>query len=258
MHDLHRDVSRLVLISQVHIGQERLSIATYFHEFTRYYFQRFLINLQHSFKNFAGTELGDFNRRHVNQIKELTKYPALSNGKVIVPIPKGMVQSYKVTLEVLTAVLEKIDYLTVEQDLHRILVGMNQPQLQGVSIDDLDKQTYDTARDRIGHLFGKTGLSYATAQQALVSSTDIAYVNEHLQGVITKLYAVVLAINPLLKQIEARFSAVTLSDRDKDILSGYLMTMAYRVSILAVAADHLQSLEHGFVASLQTLIKHEK
>jgi len=255
MDSLFRDVSRLGLISQLGIGQERFSLATHFSDFTHYYFSRFMINVKSAFKDFTTSEVRDFNNRHGAKIDLLVKYPALRMTKSIVPIPKGMIHPYRDTLDVLTNVLDRVNIATIKHDLEQILATMGTGKLKTLLVTQFDKKEFEEAKATIAKLFGKTGLSHSTVSHVLATPADVGYVNSNLLNVTNKCYPLVMELNPLLQKIETRFNQLKFNEQDKETLSSILMIMAYRLSILAVVADHLQSLEHGFVGSVDIILK---
>jgi hypothetical protein len=255
MDNLFRDVFRLNLITQMHIGQERFSVATYFQDFAHYYFSKFVVNIRHAFKDFVVSEIKDFNARHQNKITSLVKYPALKLDKTIVPIPRGMINSYKSTLTQLTEILGVVHAPTIQRDLNEILTAMGTGKLKTLRIDQLSKEQFEDAKVVISKLFGKTGLSHSTVSHSLVSPEEIGHVNQELLQLTSTYYPAALAIDPLLKKIETRFSQLKFNDTDKDVLSALLMTMAYRLSLMAVVVEHLQEIEHGFIGGATIILK---
>lgn len=255
MGDLFRDLVRLNLVSQMWLGQERFSSTVRFKDFVLYYFTRFVRNLTHAFSDFSSSEIADFNHRHSAKIDLLTKHPSLDLKGIIIPIPRGMRYSYLETLKQLLSFLEGIHPATVKSDLTALLHVMGTDKLKDLRIDGYTKQTFDTTKHEIGKLFGKTGLTHSTAPQALGSKANIKAVNTQLLEVTGKYYPVLISLNTLLRDIEDRHNETEWTVQDKEILAGYLMIMAYRLSILAVVMDHVQSIEHGFVGSMDILLK---
>lgn len=255
MGDIFRDLVKLNLISQLWIAQERFSSAVKFKDFVFYYFSRFTKNLTHAFSDFSSSEIIDFNSRHREKIDLLTKHPSLQLEGVIVPVPRGMRYSYLMTLKQLLAALDEIHPATVKRDLTALLRVMGTDKLKDLVVDDCSKETFETAKNEIGKLFSKTGLTHSTAPFALGSKTDIKSVNTQLLEVTGKYYPDLLSLNTILKAIEDRHNETTWTAKDKETMASYLMTMAYRLSILAAVMDHVQSIEHGFVGSLDILLK---
>lgn len=255
MDSLSRDLSRLDLIVNMSIGQERMGPALHFKDFMHYYFTRFITNLTHVLKDFTTSEIEGFNRRHASKIEYLAKYPALPLDDLIVPIPKGMIQPYKQTTKTLQAVLAAVGSDTLVADMQTLLDHMVPGKIKEVNLPLYTKSQFDTARNDIARLFGKTGLLHSTGGHVLVSKTDILSVNTNLIDITKVYYPNVLSLNQLVKTLEGHYGRTQWNDKDKTILSGQFMSLAYRLSIFATVMDRVQELEHGFTKSLQILLQ---
>ena len=255
MGDVLRDAMRLYLLHEMPIAQERMSVASHLKDFTYYYFSRFTLNLKTVFSTFTTSEIADFNRRHLHGLKLLTKGSLPNVGQVILPIPKGMLNPYQKTLEALVKVLNSTSAASIRQDLEQLRDAMKAKTLPGSTLPSYSKTQFDQAKVQIGLLFGKTGLTHATAEHVLATTQEIDEVNTKLLELTQTYYPELLVIGQVIEEIEHLHSDGQWSERNKLILSGKLMSLAYRLSIIAVVMDHVQKVEHGFVQSLSILLK---
>ena len=255
MDSVYRDLSRLNLILQLPIGQEGLSSTLYMKNFTSYYFNRFVDNLTHVFEDFSYTEIEDFNKRYKEKIYHFITKSEFVVDHLIVPIPKGMINSYKETLTSLLSILDIIKIQTVANDLNSIIVNMESMTLTKVNSNLITSKIFENLKNDISKMFGKMGLRHSLSGLVMGSRDDIDKVNGYLLNVTKTYYPDIIKINQLLKTIEAVYSKITWSDQDKLTLSNHFMTMAYRLSILAVVMDHVQDIEHTFVKSLDIILR---
>lgn len=255
MDSLSRDVSRLDLILNLSVGQERLSPALHFKDFLHYYFTRFVSNVQHVFKDFKGSEIEDFNRRHASKIAFLNTAPAIQLNDLIVFIPKGMIQPYKQTTKALLDILAKVAPDQLAVDLQALLDHMASGTIKDLTLQPYDKVQFDKAKIDIGKLFGKTGLLHSTGAHVLVSKADIVSVNTTLLDTTKTCYPTILSLNQMIKTVEGQYAKSQLSEQDKLVLSGHFMTLAYRLSIFATVMEHVQQIEHAFTKSLDIVLQ---
>ena len=68
------------------------------------------------------------------------------------------------------------------------------------------------------------------------------------------LFRSLIVINELVKTLESKYETFKGTEHDKHVLSQQFMTMAYRLSIMAIVMDHVQMLEHAFVESLKIVL----
>jgi hypothetical protein len=255
MDDLNRDLSRLGLIHQMPVGLESFSSSVYFKDFVHYYFTRFVMNLTHAFKDFTMSEIVDFNHRHRDKLELLFKYPTLSLNGIIVPIPKGMVKPYDQTLNVLMQCFAQCHPETIVADMQALVGALERNSVKGLQLSKYSKEDFDSAKVMIGKLFGKTGLTHATADHVLLSKNSIKRVNDELVSVTKTHYSTLINLNNIVKTLESKHSKSQLSKNDRDSTAQYLMTLAYRLSIIATVMNHVQAMEHSFVESLDILLK---
>lgn len=253
MDDIFRDISRLNLIYEIPIAQESLSPITHIKDFVKYYFTRFVTNLSHVFNDFSISEIEEFNKRHLDKISLLVKHPSFNLEGVVVPIPKGMVNSYNKTLTSLMSLLETTHPTVIKQDFQLLLTAMDSRHLDNLKTSLYSKDTFNKTKFSIGNLFGKTGLTHSVAKVVLVSKSEIKSVNDSLLTITKQYYSDIIALNEMIKTLENHYTSTSWTDAEKVILSKEFITMAYRLSILAVIMDHIQSIEHMFIESLKIL-----
>lgn len=254
MGDLGRDVARLNLILELSIGQENLQPLSQARDFATYYFTRFWSNLTSIFKDFSTSEITDYERKHHSQITHLLKYPSWNMTGVILPIPKGMVGSYRQTLLSLLEVLSIAKPKMLLGDLQNLQQAIQRKNLSTLTDTPCDKSDFEQAKGMISKLFGKTGLTHATAPYVLATQGDVREVLTGLTDLTEQYYPEILKLQKLIPAIEDVHKKATWSGKDKAILSAQLMTLAYRLSIFATVMEHVQDVEHRFVMSLDTLI----
>lgn len=252
MHELYRDSKRLLLITQLGIGHESFSTATYFGDFTHYYFSRFWANLSHAFKEFSRSEITAFTQRHQRKLSHLTALNAVNWNNVIVPIPLGMLGTYRQTLDVLSRVLTMIDALDLERDVRAFMEHLDK-KIFDIPFTMVGESEFKSCQDILGKLYGKTGLSHATAAHVLVSVDDIQYMVDQITMLTNSYYQTVLHLNRLLKDVDQVFHKQSFTPDEKEAVTNLLMSLAHRLSIFAVVMDNLQSIEHQFIAATTRL-----
>lgn len=254
MDSVYRDLTRLALIQQCSFGQESFSLPTRFKDFTGYYLTRFLTNITHVFSDFSSSEIEQINNRHHNKLSILLKHPGFTLEKQIIPIPKGMIKSYKETLDDLISVSIKLYPKNLKDDVTGLLNDFTKP-VSPVNKDNLYTESdFEQAKTSIGRLYSTSAISHAFAKNALRSIQDINDVNQNLIYLTKTYYPEVIALYGLLKKVDNHYAKTDLSIEQKEVVSQQLMTLAYRLSIFAIVMKHVQEMEHAFVKSLTLLI----
>lgn len=253
MDDIFRDISRLNLIYEIPIAQESISSLTHIKDFVKYYFTKFITNISSVFKDFSTSEIEEFNQKNSDKLNLLIKRPSLVLDGIVVPIPKGMINSYKKTLSSLIVLLQTTHPESIKDDFELLLSAMSSRSLTSLKTSSYPKTTFDRTKFSIGNLFGKTGLTNSIAKVVLVSKSEIEEVNDSLLKLTKQYYSDIIYLNKMIKTLENHYTVTKWTDVEKAILSREFITMAYRLSILAVIMDHVQSIEHMFIKSLEVL-----
>ena len=255
MDSRFRDLSRLVLISDLNIAQESMSHPLYIKDFFTYYFNRFISNLKYSFEDFSHSEIADFNKRNLQKIESFyTDSTPLKKG-LIIPIPKGMIKSYQRTIEDILAVLDSIKASYIKEDFKNLLALIEKKDLKNLKQSFYSKGLFEIDKDKIAKLFGKTGLTHSISSRVFGSKEDVSAVNKTLMRTTQHLYPDIISLEPLLKTLEVRYTKSNFSNDEKVLLAHVLLEMAYRLSVFSVAMDHVQEIEHNFVKSLDILLQ---
>lgn len=254
MLDLLRDANRLTLFSQDVLALERFTVTAHLHDFFVYYYQRFITNVTHVFKDFTTSELSDFNKRHSQKLKQFFEANYLDLTKILITIPQGMVGSYLETLLELEGILHRAELSSLAHDLNQL-----HQELLSKKIDPHFKITYTDQQfndDRIilGNLYHKKGLTHKLSNQVFQSLKEVKQVNERLES-ITFFYPQLLEIYKLFPQIEENFKDHEWSLEEKQSLAPQFLEMAQRLSIIGVVMQQIQKMEHAFVKTLILMMK---
>ena len=261
MDNVHRDLTRLSLLSTQELATERFSPFSQLTDFTHYYLNRFLTNLTHAFKDFTSSEIKGIDSRHHAKLQQMFHFPPPGIGDLIIPIPKGMINSYLVTLNSLLAILVTSQVTTITGDIESLIGFLEAKQKESISLPSLtpyNQKSYDADRTKIGALYSTIGLTHIPTAKVLPSMAETKAVYDKLLIVLDDLYARILALPNQFKRLEAVYDPATLSPDEKQHLVPQLMNLAYRLSMIGVVADHLQSMEHAFVADLNIFLDHTK
>jgi hypothetical protein len=255
MVDLDLDVKRLTLIHEMPIALESMAVTSHLKDFVHYYFTRFITNITQAFKDFTGSEIADFNHRHTEVLARMFKRPTLRLEGIVVPIPRGMIQPYNQTLTSLMTLLTEVKGQELRKDMDALVAALSSQSVKGLSTHTYTKDQFDHAKVSIGKLFGKVGLTHATAEFFMVDKDSIKATNDKLLQLTEFYYPDLIAINETVKTLEEKYYQFTGGAKDRYVISQQFMTMAYRLSILATVMDQIQMLEHSFVGSLDTVLK---
>lgn len=246
MDEIIRDIRRLELLLDSSVGCESISFTVRSGDFLKYYFDRFLVNFTHAFKDFTTSEINNYNVRYESTLKNMFNDPLMIFDKELVPIPKGMVKSYRDTL------------VDLNEMRHRISSDFILDHLSNVLTDTLEgpfytKISFEKDKEIIGSLFSKIGLIHSLSEVVLESRENLKFSNDTLQKITSSDYPIVLSIIPKLKEIENNHEKLIVSKEEKERLNKILMSMAYRLSMFGIIMDHVQSTEHNFVKCLDIL-----
>ena len=250
MTDLQTDVAKMDLLWQDSFGLESFSTSTKVKDFLSYYTHRFFNNVQHAFKDFSTSELADFNKKRSNALKDVFKRPVNALGDEIFPIPKGMVYSYTITLSSLERVLTDIKQNSLFEDLGQILLALQ----TGYDIPHASifysKETFEKNKQEIGELFSQSGPTHLLFKDVLKDLHTVSDVNTRMNELTKIMYQDVFRIRKDVMLLEKISGDTKLSGEDVAALKKAMMSMAYRLTIFAIVADHIQAIEHNFVKCL--------
>lgn len=254
MGDPFREVQRLELFETAFDGLEAFSVSARMSDFIGYYFSRFISNVKHSFKDFTHSELEIINKRYERQITLTLTDPLLTIDDLRVSIPKGMLLSYSHTLDQLLICLSHIQADKLVRDVESLtnLIYVSEPD--HIPKPFYTKQDFERDKKNIGSLYNPTSLSYSLGKTALSSLAETKQVNDTLLTLTRDYYPQVIKLNKQIDALETVHQKTFGPIEQSTQLRNALMGMAYRVSILAVIMDHLQTMEHAFVTTL-TLLK---
>lgn len=260
MYNSVSDLHRLELITDSFIGLEKieLSHSVRFKDFTTHYFNRFISNLTYSFKNFSKSDLNNYNSRHKRQLELVLSDPLLSLGELIVPIPKGMVNSYTYTIHQLKSTLDSVEPESLIKSLKALPGAVISNTLSGYNDKDYNRHWFEIDKANIIALYSKHGLTHNTAQFALSDIDYIKVANTKLLKIVDDNYPIVIELENVLKLVEKIHSEVDLSVVDQTTLKDHLMSLGYRLSIFAIVMEHIQDIEHNFIQCLDILRNHSQ
>jgi hypothetical protein len=256
MYNLFYDVSVLESLSSDKVGLEAIAIRSRIADFFSHLHRKFLVNLKHAFKDFAHSQIQQYNSKYERSIASFLKDPLLDYRETIVPIPKAMVMSYPETLRALETLLTHVKSDTLLSDLTQFKDIDTSDKVSRIRIDTYSKSDFERDKQTIGKLYGKYGLTHHLASEVLKTPSDVVETNRSLIGITSKYYREIIDLNGLMSDIEKNYQIDTLDPSDKDRLVSLLMTMAYRLSIFATIMDHIQDMENNFVLSMDILRKH--
>lgn len=250
MDKLPRDLMRLEELEDAVMGLERFSPATVVLDWIQHHFLRALNNLRNMSKDFSQTDLEVFNQRYQRQLELTLSDPILQLKDVIVPIPKGMVNTYLRTLEWLAGLLNNIDANNLEAQLERIHTGLPIGCADQAYVPSYGKVEMDRDKKSLGTLYSTKGLTHLTANHAFEQSSDVANVNELLLNLTKHYYPIVLKLNKKIAEIEKVYLSPDAAQQDTKKLYAVLMDAAYRTSIFATVMNHILDMEHSFIVAL--------
>lgn len=252
MRDLERDVTRLDYLLYVDMGLEAFSVSTRMADFFQYYANRFVSNIKHAFRDFSHPELVNYYSRFKRQVDLTLSDPLIRFNDLVVPIPRGMLASYKDTLDGLSNILERIHAPELFGDFDTVAAELkgSSPSLPKSSYT---KKMFEQDKSTIGGLYSKVGLTHSTSKKVLVSLTEVRVVKQTLIDLTTQYYAQTIAFSKRVDEFDKTFTGETLSVSDRAKAAEALAQLAYRLSIFAVVLDHIQGMEHAFVKVLETL-----
>jgi hypothetical protein len=257
MDNIYRDVNRLLLILEDVKGQESFSLKTRLSDFISYFFKRFLVNIKSTTKLFAASELEMFINRHSNKVNVVLNDPLISLKDVLIPIPKGMIHSYKETLNVLLEVSNKINSEMIGSDLKTIIANIQNNNSSEMLHDPRTSlKIYEDCKKTIGALYSNKGLLNVPGNLAFLSIEDISTSKDMILQIAKQYYTEVIEIHALIDKIDKLHSGEMISEVSLSNTQESVMDLAYRVSIFAVVMNHIQELEHAFVKALNVLITH--
>jgi len=168
MDSLYRDISRMKLILEDLRGLESFSLKTRLSDFISYFFKRFLVNVKSISKSFAASELEMFINRHSGKVNSVLKDPLLSLKDILIPIPKGMINPYKETLESLLKILELINSEMITHDLNILISDINNPDVSKVLHEPRASfKIYEDCKKTIGSSYSSKGLLNGGGDQLL-------------------------------------------------------------------------------------------
>ena len=234
------------------IGCESIGINVRIGDYFKYYFTRFIGNLNSAFDDFHRSDLEDYiSRYRGSTILSLTDPLLVLNG-FLVPIPRGMILSYGETLYALRDVLLHVD----SDNLLGDLVGIEKLLADSTATykaKSYSKKDYENDAKIISHLFSKVGLTNTSVESVIKSKEEAISDKDLLLSLVKDNYPNTLKINSALKALEATHSQIVLDDKQKVFISGLLMSIAYRLSIFSAAMEHVRYVEHGFVSCLNII-----
>lgn len=243
MDNVLRDLVRLELFDNGFIGEERFGVVDSFKDFFSYYTKRFFLNLKTTFKQFSVTELQDYNTANSRRIAHLLTLDDHYLQSFIVPIPKAMTGSYCSTISALEALLKDIQADALVADLEKVTTQ--------VTLNEYSRTSHKHTMTTLGSLYATHGLSYVNALSAFKHMKDVEYTNTTLLQLTQTYYPLVFALEQAIKALEEKFDTLSLSPKDKQLMSKNLLSIGWRLTIFATVMDHVQTMEHAFVKSLK-------
>lgn len=254
MLDLIRDANRLTLLNQDDLALERFTVTAHLHDFFSYYYQRFLTNITHVFKDFTTSELSDFNKRHRQKLHQFFDTKNLDLSKILIPIPQDMVFSYLETILELEGILHRAEISSLLHDLNQLHQELVSKKIDSHFKTTYSDQQFDDDKDLLAKHYHKKGLTHKLSSQVFTSLNDVKQVNVRLEE-ITLFYPELLEIYKIFPQIEASFKNHDWSLEEKQYLAAQFLEMAHRLSIVGVTMQQIQKMEHAFVKALTLMMK---
>lgn len=255
MVDLFRDAARLEILTECPLGLERLEVVSHLKDFYKYYFSRFLTNLTHVFKDFKHSEIEAFQLQKGRRIALLHKTPLVKFKDTIVPVPRGMIGSYRETLYSIEGLLADVSSDRLLKDLSAFTQAIGNDSLNTTTLASYTKDQFESAKSTLSGLFSKNGLSHKLAGSALQSVEEISQVTHDLSSLTKTYYPEVLALNGAIPHLEEAHHKEFSKGLILQESSALLMSLAWRLSIFAICLDHIQTIEHAFVQTLDILLK---
>lgn len=249
MDNLYRDLRRMEVVEASFMGMEKLNLSLRMHDFLQYYFLRFMSNVKFALKDFTHSEIASYVARHERILERILKDPLYSISGTIVPIPKGMIGSYRETLTTLLDILTTVHAETLEVDLGVLVSG----QFDSISHTTVTKASFDLGKQKLGAMYSSVGLSHTLSEIALEDLPTIRDSKQKLLNVTAQYYPQTIRIHKLIDTFDKTHSTAVIESDKSQMVRDALMSLAYRVSLFSVVMDKIQELEHSFVKCLEIL-----
>lgn len=255
MPSFDRHIDRLEFIIDDPLAVEDLSVTKRVADFFSYYIGSFVKAFHDASKDFASSELSEFNRRYRLTMREVYEHrDRIDLHHTIVPTPRTMSGTYDKTLTSLLEVISHIRAETLLQELEAMTRFLKDPTTRYPDVLNYEKRDFDRDKSHIGSLFGKTGAGAKVGSDAFSDGfKSIREVNDTLLSVVDKEYTRVVSINNELKEIEKSHDDSTLTGGNRGRLPSTLLSLAWRLSIYAICLEHIQVIEHNFTETLKKL-----